>query len=86
MNASSWDKKCWMILIYNFLKGTNDSLYNIWLRDSYTSLPRYAMRLIYYNYSLDNYDVTNPWIGVRPAFTIDLSKVDYTVTGTVNYK
>ena len=72
--------------VYNFLKGTNDSLYNIWLRDSYTSLPRHAMRLIYYNCSLDNYDVTNPWIGVRPAFTIDLSKVDYTVTGTVKYK
>lgn len=72
--------------VYNFLKGTNDSLYNMWLRDSYTSLPRHAMRLIYYNCSLDNYDVTNPWIDVRPAFVIDLSKVDYTVTGTVNYK
>ena len=72
--------------VYNFLKGTNDSLYNMWLRDSYTSLPRHAMRLIYYNCSLDNYDVTNLWIDVRPAFVIDLSKVDYTVTGTVNYK
>lgn len=72
--------------VYNFLKGTNDSLYNMWLRESYTSLPRHAMRLIYYNCSLDNYDVTNPWIDVRPAFVIDLSKVDYTVTGTVNYK
>lgn len=72
--------------VYNFLKGTNDSLYNMWLRDSYTSSPRHAMRLIYYNCSLDNYDVTNPWIDVRPAFVIDLSKVDYTVTGTVNYK
>jgi len=72
--------------VYNFLKGTNDSLYNMWLRDSYTSLPRHAMHLIYYNCSLDNYDVTNPWIDVRPAFVIDLSKVDYTVTGTVNYK
>ena len=72
--------------VYDFLKGTNDSLYNMWLRDSYTSLPRHAMRLIYYNCSLDNYDVTNPWIDVRPAFVIDLSKIDYTVTGTVNYK
>ena len=72
--------------VYNFLKGTNDSLYNMWLRDSYTSSPRHAMRLIYYNCSLDNYDVTNPWIDVRPAFVIDLSKVDYTVAGTVNYK
>ncbi len=23
---------------------------------------------------------------IRPAFVIDLSKIDYTVTGTVNYK
>lgn len=60
--------------VYNFLKGTNDSLYNMWLRDSYTSSPRHAMRLIYYNCSLDNYDVTNPWIDVRPAFVIDLLK------------
>lgn len=72
--------------VYNFLKGTNDSLYNMWLRDSYTSLPRHAMRLIYYNCSLDNYDVTNPWIDVRPAFTVDLSKIDYKVVDTVKYK
>lgn len=72
--------------IYDFLKGTNNSLYHMWFRDSNSSLPRYAMNLSYNCRSVDNNYVTNPWIGVRPAFVIDLSKVDYTVTGTVNYK
>lgn len=63
-----------------FLNGTN-----IWTRNSYQggadgaeSLSAYGGRLfddsLYYTF------------GVRPAFVIDLSKVDYTVTGTVNYK
>ena len=72
--------------IYSFLKGTNNSLYHMWFRDSNSSLPRYAMNLSYNCRSVDNNYVTNPWIGVRPAFVIDLSKVDYTVAGTVNYK
>lgn len=63
-----------------FLNGTN-----IWTRNSYQggadgaeSLSSHGGRLfddsVYYTF------------GVRPAFVIDLSKVDYTVTGTVNYK
>ena len=72
--------------IYSFLKGTNNSLYHMWFRDSNSSLPRYAMNLSYNCRSVDNNYVTNPWIGVRPAFVIDLSKIDYTVTGIVNYK
>lgn len=72
--------------IYSFLKGTNNSLYHMWFRDSNSSLPRYAMNLSYNCRSVDNNYVTNPWIGVRPAFVIDLSKIDYTVTGSVNYK
>lgn len=63
-----------------FLNGTN-----IWTRNSYQggadgaeSLSAHGGRLfddsVYYTF------------GVRPAFVIDLSKVDYTVTGTVNYK
>lgn len=72
--------------VYNFLKGTNDSLYNMWLRDSYSSSPRYALGLYYNARSLGSGNATDAWVGVRPAFVIDLSKVDYTVTGTVNYK
>lgn len=33
--------------VYSFLKGTNNSLYHMWFRDSYSSSPRYAMILIY---------------------------------------
>lgn len=72
--------------VYNFLKGTNSSVNHMWFRDSNSSSPRYVVRLIYNARSVDYYYVTSPWIGVRPAFVIDLSKIDYTVTGTVNYK
>ena len=72
--------------VYSFLKGTNNSLCHMWFRDSDSSSPCHAMDLPYDPRSMCNYGVTHPWIGVRPAFTIDLSKMDYTVTGTVNYK
>lgn len=74
--------------VYNFLKGTNNSLYHMWFRDSNSSSPRSTVYLIYANRSMDSSTgyVTYAWVGVRPAFVIDLSKVDYTVTGTVNYK
>lgn len=74
--------------VYNFLKGTNNSLYHMWFRDSNSSSPRSTVYLIYADRSMDSSTgyVTYAWIGVRPAFVIDLSKVDYTVTGTVNYK
>lgn len=72
--------------VYNFLKGTNNSVNHMWLRDSYTSSPRYAMDLDYGIRSMINDNVTNPWIGVRPAFTVDLSTVSVSVVDSVNYK
>ena len=72
--------------IYNFLKGTNNSLYHMWFRDSYSSSSRYAMHLSSNNRSMNGDSVTSPWVGVRPAFTIDLSKVNATVVDTVKYK
>ena len=72
--------------IYAFLKGTNNSLNNMWLRDASSGSPRRAMHLDYDVRSLHDYYVTYPWVGVRPAFVIDLSKVDYTEVGHVNYK
>lgn len=72
--------------VYNFLKGTNNSLYHMWFRDSSSREPRYALDLSYDYRSMANSDVTHPWIGVRPAFVIDLSKVDATVVDTVKYK
>lgn len=56
-----------------------------WTRDSFQgsaygveSLNAHIGGLIYYNVYYT--------YGVRPAFVIDLSKIDYTITGTVNYK
>ena len=57
---------------------------NIWTRDSYQNDGFGAMYLNKY-YSMIRYDVMHDRMA-RPAFVIDLSKVDYTVTGTVNYK
>ena len=71
---------------YAFLKGSNNSLNHMWLRDASSISSRDAMILYYDHLSLGNNFVTDPWFGVRPAFVIDLSKVNYTVTGTVNYK
>lgn len=72
--------------VYNFLKGTNNSLNHMWFRDSYTSSPRSAMHLICSGRSMSHDSVTNPWIGVRPAFTVDLSTVSVSVVDSVNYK
>ena len=72
--------------VYNFLKGTNNSLYHMWFRDSYTSSPRSALILNYDIRSLNGSYVTNPWLGVRPAFTVDLSTVSVSVVDSVNYK
>ena len=72
--------------VYSFLKGTNNSLYHMWFRDSNSSSPRDAM-LLYYNIrSMSYYYVTSTWIGVRPAFTVDLSTVSVSVVDSVNYK
>lgn len=72
--------------VHNFLKGTNNAFYHMWFRDSNSSLPRHALNLAHDIRSMIDNNVTHAWIGVRPSFVIDLSKVDYTVTGTVNYK
>ena len=72
--------------VYNFLKGTNNSVNHMWFRDSNSSSPRYAMGLNYDNRSSSPNYVTNPSFGVRPAFTVDLSTVSVSVVDSVNYK
>lgn len=72
--------------VYNFLKGTNNSVNHMWFRDSYTSSPPYAMVLTYSARSLNISPVASTWIGVRPAFTVDLSTVSVSVVDSVNYK
>lgn len=72
--------------VYNFLKGTNNSVNHMWFRDSNSRSPRHAMNLYYSIRSMDNSRVTYPWIGVRPAFTVDLSTVSVSVVDSVNYK
>ena len=72
--------------VSNFLKGTNNSLAHMWLRDGCNKLPHNVIYLYSSFHSMSEAYTSNPWIGVRPSFVIDLSKVDYTVTGTVNYK
>lgn len=71
---------------YAFLKGTNNSLNHMWLRDASSASPRVAMFFNFGHRSLNNNTVTNPWIGVRPAFVIDLSQVNYKVVGHTDYK
>lgn len=72
--------------VYNFLKGTNNSVNHMWFRDSNSSSPRSAMSLHYIHRSMNSYYVTDTWIGVRPAFTVDLSTVSVSVVDSVNYK
>lgn len=72
--------------VYDFLKGTNSSVNHMWFRDSNSSSPRNAMNLNYNNRSMIYYYVTSTWIGVRPAFTVDLSTVSVSVVDSVNYK
>lgn len=72
--------------VYNFLKGTNNSVNHMWLRASNSSSPRDAMFLRYNLRSMYSHYVTNTWNGVRPAFTVDLSTVSVSVVDSVNYK
>ena len=72
--------------VYNFLKGTNNSVNHMWFRDSNSSSPRYAMFLCYSGRSVDSNSVTDTRFGVRPAFTVDLSTVSVSVVDSVNYK
>lgn len=80
VNLNNANKVC------DFLKGTNNSLYHMWFRDNNSSSPRSALYLYYSIRSMHNDRVTSPWVGVRPAFTVDLSKIDYTEVGHVDYK
>lgn len=66
--------------IISFLNGTS-----IWTRDSYQRSALPVMILDADDARLSNNDVYMNY-GVRPTFVIDLSKIDYTVIGTVNYK
>lgn len=72
--------------VYSFLKGTNNSLYHMWFRDSYSGSPRAAVYLYYSLRSMSYNIVTTTWVGVRPAFTVDLSTVSASVVDSVNYK
>ena len=72
--------------VYDFLKVTNNSLYHMWFRDSYSSSPRYALYLDCSYRSMYSHSVASTWIGVRPAFTVDLSTVSASVVDSVNYK
>lgn len=72
--------------VFNFLEGTNNSLSYMWLRDGYTTSPLYTSSLVYSIRSMNVDTTTTTWVGVRPAFTIDLSKVNATVVDTVKYK
>ena len=56
-----------------------------WTRDSFQRFDNSVESLGAHIGGLIYYYVYNTY-GVRPAFVIDLSKIDYTVTGTVNYK
>lgn len=72
--------------VYDFLKGTNNQLEFMWLRDSAHYTPMNSAYLHYKIRSFYTYIVTDTTMGVRPAFVVDLSKIDYSVTGKVNYK
>lgn len=72
--------------VYDFLKGTNNQLEFMWLRDSAHYTPMNSAYLHYKIRSFNTYIVTDTTMGVRPAFVVDLSKIDYSATGKVNYK
>lgn len=56
-----------------------------WTRDSYQTYGNHVINLHSTSGPLSANKAENPE-AIRPSFVIDLSKVDYTVTGTVNYK
>lgn len=58
---------------------------SIWTRDSFQSIAFYMEYLDAYSGSLD-YKSVGYFYGVRPAFVIDLSKIEAMVVDTVNYK
>lgn len=71
--------------IKTYLKTVNDTeIYSIWIRDV-DSKKANALHLNAFYGCLDN-SPTQYTYHIAPAFVIDLSKIDYTVTGSVNYK
>lgn len=66
--------------VITFLNGTA-----VWTRDSYLGNAFNAEYLNSYFGCTSRSDVDYAY-GVLPSFVIDLTKVDYTVTGSVNYK
>ena len=71
---------------YAFTQGTKGNAAHVWLRDNSAYSPRWALGISNTYRSLCRHYVSSAWFGVRPSFVIDLSKIDCTVTGTVNYK
>lgn len=69
-----------------FLKGINNSTHNMWLRDGSAKSPCIVTTLFNSGRSLYSNNAIDTWVGVRPAFTIDLSQVNATVVDTVHYK
>ena len=67
--------------IYAFM---ND--HSIWLRDSFSQDGTLGLHLMLGDPYIMPSEVYMDSGVIAPAFVIDLSKVDYTVTGTVNYK
>lgn len=71
--------------IKTYLKTVNDTeIYLIWTRDV-DSKKANALHLNAFYGCLDN-SPTQYTYHIAPAFVIDLSKIDYTVTGSANYK
>lgn len=66
--------------VNNFLNGSY-----MWTRDAYQNSKDGVEFFNYYLGCLLSVPARDTY-SVRPAFVIDLSKVDYTVTGSVNYK
>lgn len=72
---------------YAFFKRISNSSNQAWLRDVCSFSPNHVVTMNGSAHSLDGYQKVNtPWYGVVPAFVIDLSKVDYTKVGHVDYK
>lgn len=71
--------------IKTYLKTVNDTeIYSIWTRDV-DSKKANALHLNAFYGCLDN-SPTQYTYHIAPVFVIDLSKIDYTVTGSANYK
>lgn len=68
--------------VKEFLNGTDD----IWTRDCFCGSPYGVEVLSNYGYPLGYGSPKYAGVDMRPAFVIDLSQVDYKVTGHVDYK